>query len=163
MVPWGTWQQHSRSCLVCKPLQRAHIHLRALWRHTCDSWGFHLKRHFKLDLGKNFCSSEKKKGGWCSCHTVLPVDSVENEWQTYRLKTAGPQQEPRPRTSSCSAVQPKVQPCTQTSHPVLVGMKWEASARERRKARMHFYEPCRFVRLSFRQRLRQSQPLWLFL
>lgn len=132
MVLWGTWQQHSHSCLVCKPLQRAHTLLRALWRHTCDSWGLHLKRHFKLDLGKNLCSSRKQRaGGRCSRHNLLSVDSVENEWQTHQLKTAAPQQEPRPRPSLCSVVQPKVQPCTQTSRHVFLGMKWEASARER--------------------------------
>lgn len=36
---------------------------------------------------------------------ALSVYSVENQWQTHRLKTAGRQQEPRPRTSLCSALQ----------------------------------------------------------
>lgn len=128
MVLWGTWQQRSRSCLVCKPLQRAHTLLRPLWRYTCDSWGLRLKRHFKLELIKDWCSGlTAKAGGGCCRHQGLSVDSVENEWQTHRLKTAAPQREPRPRTSSCPVVQPK------GKHHIMpwLGMKG------RRKARMH--------------------------
>lgn len=59
------------------------------------------------------------------------------ERPTHRLKTAGLQQEPRPRTSSCLAARPKVQSRTQTSPHVLLEMNALRSLSQREKKRLY--------------------------